>query len=246
MAERSFDFSERVSSVFGTLNATLKSFSEYPCKQDPGDEPREPNSTRQSRDYTRTVSSTSRDRSPRHSHQRRPVTVSRGSSRRPAHIPDHVTNPQKWTKYDLRDDGTKNSDYQGLTSDQVNRKAAFEFLNRIRTESRDQEITPTSDDVRERSMKFKRPLRSKVIREEVVVGEDSHVVSGRQRDSGAHPVSSGTRVMPEYVVGAKQQHAPRPVRRLSGTTRERKTTSSVALSHLDEVEEEEEEEEGDG
>ena len=84
MAERSFDFSERVSSVFGTLNATLKSFSEFPCKQDPGDEPREPNSTRQSRDYTRTVSSTSRDRSPHHSHQRRPVTVSRGSRRRPA------------------------------------------------------------------------------------------------------------------------------------------------------------------
>ena len=51
--------------------------------------------------------------------------------------------------------------------------------------------------------------------------------------------------MPEYVVGAKQQHAPRPVRRLSGTTRERKTvSSSIALSHLDE--EDEEEEEGDG
>ena len=126
-----------------------------------------------------------------------------------------MTNPQKWTKYDLRDDGTKNSDYDELTSDQVNRKAAFEFLNRIRTESRDQEITPTNDDIRERSMKFKRPLKSKVIREErVVAGEDrSHVVSGRQRDSRAHPVSSGTRVMPEYVVGTKQQHALRPVRR---------------------------------
>ena len=245
MAERSFDFSERVSSVFGTLNATLKSFSESPCKQEPCDEPREPNSTRQSRDYTRTVSSTSRDRSPHHSHQRRPVTVSRGSRRRPVQIPDHVTNPQKWTKYDLRDDGTKNSDYEGLTSDQVNRKAAFKFLNRIRTESRDQEITPTSDDIKERSMKFKKPLRSKVIREEVVGGADCSVVSlGRQRDSGTHQVSSGTRVMPEYVVGAKQQHAPRPVRRLSGTTRERKTASSVALSHLDEKDEEEEDDDG--
>ena len=117
------------------------------------------------------------------------------------------------------------------------------------TESRDQEVTPTSDDVMERSIKFKRPLKSKVIREEVVAGEDSHVVSQRQCDSGAHPVSSGTQVMPEYVVGAKQQHASQPVRRLSGTTRGRKTTSSVALSHMDKEEEEEEEEkeeEGDG
>ena len=136
MAEERPEFSERVSNVFGSLNSTLKSFTDPPLKQDPVEDLRERLESRDTRHASR-----SRDRSPHRSHH-----VEHRRGRRPARVPDHVRNPRKWTKYDLSDDGTHNSEYEGLSSDQLNRRAAFEFLNQLRgkeLKSCDQETSPS-------------------------------------------------------------------------------------------------------
>ena len=223
------DFSERVSSVFGSLNATLKSFSDSPCKQDPDEELKQGQSKGRSssaRDEKPASSHTSRDRSP----HRRQHHVTR-ERHRPARVPCHVVHPKKWTKYDLSDDGTKNSDFKGLSSDQVNRKAAFEFLNTLKhkdSETTPSETTPTDTSL---PLKFKKP--SKVMKE--VSKETKDHDHDHQSVSGPH--SSGAMLMPEYVVGAKKQQRPaRPTAQAS-----RSSASSVMLSHLGNDDEEDEE-----
>lgn len=226
MEEERADFSDRVSSVFGSLNATLKSFTDSPCKQDPDDELKQTRGS--SRDH-KLASHSSRDRSPhrRHHHVTREV-------RRPARVPDHVVHPKKWTKYDLTDDGTKNSDFKGLTSDQVNRKAAFEFLNTLK--HKDSETTPSETTPAGTSLpvKFKKP--SKVVKE--VSKEPGHDTCQPASTGSSGPHGSGAMVMPEYVVGAKKQQRPTPNRPVAQTSRS--SASSVVLSHLDHEEDEEE------
>ena len=41
-------------------------------------------------------------------------------------------NPSKWTKYDLSTDGTEALKKSGMTEDQVNSFAAFQFLRELR------------------------------------------------------------------------------------------------------------------
>lgn len=241
MAEGSSNFSERVSSVFGALNSTLKSFTDSPCKQDPDEEPKERQLSRESRD-SRHTSSLSRDRSPHRVQRRHHVT--QGGGRRPARVPDHVTHPQNWTKYDLSDDGTQNSEYEGLSSDQLNRRAAFEFLQ-LRSkeeESRDQDTTPTSaSSSRCGQLNFKKPRSEK---------NKDLKLTRKTVDEGGHQntahYQSGALRMPEYVVGSKQARDRLSVRKASqpeGEGVERTSSaSSVRLSHLGSREEEEEEE----
>ena len=213
------DFSERVSSVFGTLNATLKSFSDSPCKQDPDNELKQ---TRQSRDH-KPSSHSSRDRSP----HRRQHHVTK-EARRPARVPDHMAHPKKWTKYDLSDDGSKNSDFEGLTSDQVNRKAAFEFLDALK--HKDSETTPSDTSL---PLKFKRPAKPRVVKEVTSHGGSQSSVSGHSSSGGAAAV-----VMPEYVVGAKQQRTVARRAAAASSVGSGASSGAVILSHLDNEEEE--------
>ena len=50
--------------------------------------------------------------------------------------------PKKWTEYDLRDDGTQAGELKELNSDQVNKHAAFQFLQELRSRSASQDSTP--------------------------------------------------------------------------------------------------------
>ena len=131
------DFNERISNTFGSLNATLKSVTDPPLKDDPGDDihsavegPSHIKPSSRSRNDCKRISDEpsrefrSRDRSPTSSrnHMR---------SRHVPKVPNYVTAPKKWTRYDLTEDGTNKHGYEGMNDDQVNRKAAFDFLNEL-------------------------------------------------------------------------------------------------------------------
>lgn len=238
MAEERPEFSERVSSVFGSLNSTLKSFTDSPLKQEPVEDLRERQFSRESRDARHP--SRSRDRSPHRRHH-----IEHRRSKRPARVPDHVRNPRKWTKYDLSDDGTNNSEYEGLNSDQLNRRAAFEFLHQLRgkeLESCDQETPPSGSRDGEKSQVTFKPKRQGISHD--VKQGPIHRGPGDQTDKAHY--QSGVLRMPEYVVGSKQQRKhPLAKKTLSGGSEELNrtstSTSSVRLSHLDTQEEDEEE-----
>ena len=57
---------------------------------------------------------------------------------RSAKIPDFIKNPAKWTMYDLSDDGTEILSEEGLSDDQVNKRAAFQFLEEMKRLRADQ------------------------------------------------------------------------------------------------------------
>ena len=91
----------------------------------------------------------SRDRSPTSSRNRvrsRPVPK----------VPNYVIAPKKWTRYDLTEDGTNKQDFEGMNDDQVNRKAAFDFLNELSRRNIQSDVDEQPTDLN-RKVTFKKP-----------------------------------------------------------------------------------------
>jgi hypothetical protein len=126
------DWNERVSHVFGSLNATLKPVSDPLLKEDPRDDEFDTDKSSSNKSKPgRSRQDQSRDRSRdiTRSHFKKPMCSMRGSASSKI-TPRYVTEPQKWKKYDLTFDGTEDRRYRGLTSDQINTKIALEYLSK--------------------------------------------------------------------------------------------------------------------
>ena len=181
------------------------------------------------------------------------------------HVPGYHKNPQKWTDYDLSEDGT--SSLGGLSSEQINKRAAFELLNELKSKrSETQSATADSETMSSDPSKitFKKPRKvsqrtsDDVARRSHDVARGSHDVPGGSHDhmelSHDHASQGGGGAgvvkMPEYEVGSKQA-VPRKRKLLAATTsteaKQSESTANktkvVSLSHLQDNDEEERDEE---
>ena len=136
---------------------------------------------------------------------------SRGGRARGERDPDYVKNPSKWTKYDLKEDGSQV--LRGMSEDQVNKYAAFQFLDQVKKRktafSLEHGGETGSGESEEREGKssakvvFKKP-RSRAAKPGSREGPGSDVRTGDAASSvGAHGGLSGGIKMAEYVVGSK-------------------------------------------
>lgn len=100
------------------------------------------------------------------------------------YTPDYVKHPEKWKKYDLKEDGT---DKLGdMSADQVNRNAALEFLKERRGLVEDERTSDSSDN----SVTFRKP-------------------KGFQSDPDG--TAKSIHVMQEYHFGTKKCHRKKTV-----------------------------------
>ena len=154
--------------------------------------------------------------------------------------PDYVRNPSKWTKYDLKEDGSQV--LRGMSQDQVNKYAAFQFLDEIKkrklsssrtTHSNETGNTESENSAETTKVVFKKPSKS-VSR----TGKQSRTRDGvksededlKMRGQESHGASGGGGIkMAEYVVGSK---AAAQIHR----ERRQKRTKLVSL-HSEELEE---------
>lgn len=190
---------------------------------------------------------------------KRPKRSDVGSRHYPKKLPtpDYVVNPSKWTKYELSNDGSEALKRSGMTDDQVNKFAAFQFLKELRErknrEAMEAEEAVSVSEGGERKVVFKNPGKRKL--KEAGETPGSRKSAGNSRTGGmlsGAGVGAGVVKMPEYVVGGEVGGATERRRRgpggrkqlhvLGGESREERTksvgTSSVSLSHLADVEEE--------
>ena len=120
-----------------------------------------------------------------------------------------MRNPSKWTKYDLKDDGSQV--LRGMSQDQVNKYAAFQFLDEVKKRKESSglehvdEHDASNDECNDSSVStkvvFKKPSKTR------------NLASGRQgnEDGESDEVNvvsnqlglSGGVKMAEYVVGSK-------------------------------------------
>lgn len=168
--------------------------------------------------------------------------------------PDYLVNPCRWTKYNLADDGTEGLRRSGMSDDQVNNFAAFQFLNELRErKKREREEGEEERGAEEGKVLFRNPKKSK--------GEDT-VSEGRSDAERTKEVvgtgdfgSGGVLKMPEYVVGGGKHRGVGGVRgqRRQGQQQLQvieeegsggvtasvgtKTKSCISLSHLEQEEE---------
>ena len=202
------DWSERVSSVFGSLNATLKTVDNPLMKEDPNDDSSDADihlkrSSQRKRTSSSRSTSRSRDRSKRRANDH--PLCSRMD-------PDYIKNPHRWKKYDLIDDGTGTAGYKGLSDEQINSKAAFEFLSKLH-----QNQTISIEQEREKMLKsedklvFKKPLKINSQR----VPKDQKMDNAFKIPVGKSESSISVQAKPQSV--SKSKH--------------------VTLSHLEEEEE---------
>ena len=127
--------------------------------------------------------------------------------RRVSATPDYVKHPDKWAKYDLKEDGTEK--LIGMAADQQNKAAAFEFLQQMRArpaESVNCEAGNEPDAGPTGKIMFKKPMRRMQKKKE---GGDDFC----QASSKASPVlciqkkltDDSVHVMPKYEVGVKRE-----------------------------------------
>ncbi len=186
----------------------------------------------------------------------------------PAHVPGYLSNPEKWTRYSLSEDGT--SGMQGLNADQVNAHAAFQFLKEL--EGRKASVcdySGSADRVGVDSTRASRKVgfRTQVSKPRTSTQRQTGMTDGVQRslspphvsheDFGTSNYSNGGRGdsvlggsgvfrMPEYVVGGQKKKRCKHTRRQAlGKERNEdgggdgdNARTVVNLSHLAEEEEE--------
>ena len=120
--------------------------------------------------------------------------------------PDYVKNPSKWTKYELKDDGSEV--LRGMSQDQVNKYAAFQFLDevkkrkmstRLQQDSEDSTTDDSTDSVAK--VVFKKPLKNPDrFGKQANSTEDGTMVDITQ---SSRADSEGGIKTAEYVVGSK-------------------------------------------
>ncbi len=135
--------------------------------------------------------------------------------------------PAKWTKYDLRDDGTEQ--LAGLSAEQANRKVAYQFLNQLKKSNQPEE--DDLQDTKDTKIVFKRPTRSKDAVEKSV-SEVNETGGSKERQNDVSAVTS-VRVMPEYVVGVSGGRK-RKTESGRGSNTDGTNKASIVLSHLEE------------
>ena len=135
------------------------------------------------------------------------------SPRRPLTRPHH---PAKWTKYDLSDDGTKELKKRGMSAEQINKFAAFQFLKELKNrkgEAAEGDCNEGEEAIRGQKIIFKKPPGRDGTQEQKVLtsGSGAEKVSGKDtagdfEDGGRRGgVGAGVILMPEYVVGGKKK-----------------------------------------
>ena len=164
-------------------------------------------------------------------------------------------NPSKWKKYDLSHDGTEELKRSGMTDDQVNSFAAFQFLRELRERKereRDKEAGEEAvemDSRGERRVLFRKRKQGS---RESGVGEEVSTPLPASHDkerllSGGGGGGAGVVKMAEYVVGdggrAGAQRKRKKLQTLGAegksTGQQKSQSSYISLSHLAEEEEEE-------
>lgn len=168
-----------------------------------------------------------------------------------APVPGYVRHPEKWKRYDLTEDGTESM--KGLSEDQVNRAAAFNFLGELRARKvaaarEDEKPFDTSGASGSQPVLFRKPmarsshlkprphstslkqnLQSSEAAKEILRGTDVAVDEKFGAVGGDAKMSSRMEgqvlKMPEYVVGAK-------------TARKRRKLELLTTAEEDEDEEE--------
>ena len=159
-----------------------------------------------------------------------------GGRCRAHHEPDYVKNPSKWTKYDLKEDGSQV--LRGMNQDQVNKYAAFQFLDEIKkrkvtsslTEHDDETVTEGSDNSAETTkVVFKKPSKGASRTGQQGRAEGVRSEDGTLEMRGQEGHSGGGLKMAEYVVGSKAAAQLHRVRE-----RRQKRTKLVSLQSEEE------------
>ncbi len=182
--------------------------------------------------------------------------------------PDYIINPSKWKKYNLSHDGTEGLKHSGMTDDQVNSFAAFNFLQELRErKERDREMAAGEEEEIELDSRGERKVvfwksskRKQQSGDREGGGEDSRPAAKSAGDeervcAGGAGVGAGVVKMAEYVVGEgggasggrkgrkrKQLQLTREEEEgeeVGGTAPQKPHSSSISLSHLAELNEEE-------
>ena len=229
------DFQARVSAVFGCLQHSLKESIDYPQNPDPNE-----------RCYPlKDFPDDSLDSAKR-------VARSRAGSKHKRNDPSvSKRHPRKWIKYSLSEDGSEQ--YKGLSGDQINKKAALEFLSglKIKHQSKgadelsDSELTPSSkiktqdirdtnkrgNDDNEQPITFKPRFSKKPTKQRVAIPQDE----SDKNDDGRFVGS--VYIMPEYTFGSQM----RKRNKIKSTTQQKSTPQpndmikcSISLDHLEE------------
>ena len=276
--EGSEHFNQRVADVFGALDShtpkhlstSHKSSSEpydrlSHCQGDLEEEPKDLPSKQHSpcddgdeRSHWRIRPSTAAaDNGSQTRHRHHLETRSRPTARSPRHsrsnrVPDFLSNPAKWTKYDLKDDGTGN--WKGLSEDQKNSHAAFQFLDELKERKHDVD-TDDREGGAAVKVQFRKPRTPSKDHSHAKDTEHPpsaiHTEQSTTPSGSSHGTTAGHGVfkMAEYVVGSKApQQRKQPRLSVMGEgdedgerqTKKRKGVSAkavVSLSHLEEEEE---------
>jgi len=155
-----------------------------------------------------------------------------GNPRGPKRTPDHVVNPNKYTKYDLSDVS------KDQLSDRSNSRAAFDFLRQLKDRKKEEDNSNSDQDEQDfetRKVSFKKPFNFK---------KPSTPGSPKAELTSSAAVQDGNkRIMPECVVGQKSK--PKSIvksddsSKTSEKSKIKKSSKTICLSHLDEEEDDE-------
>ncbi len=176
-------------------------------------------------DPKRTHRETDTRRNDKYRHSKPRHNVRSHDQRRRSHR--QPQDPSKWTKYDLRNDGTEH--LAGLSAEKANRQVAYQFLNELKKSNQTKE--EDLQDTKDTKIVFKRPARSRDHSDsEDKLVEDTESSKERQ---------DSVRVMPEYVVGVsggrkRQQNKTGSGCGSNSDRTNMKTKTSIVLSHLEE------------
>ena len=113
---------------------------------------------------------------------------------------DRKRDPSKWTKYDLKDVGT--SEMSGMTDEQVNRHAAYQFLDDLKQQRQTREND--EGDMTGSKVVFKKPTR-RAEKDSRISPTNTHSnkMSSKETMVTTFTPGSSIRTLPEYVVGVK-------------------------------------------
>ena len=219
------NFQSRVSSVFGSLRHSLKEVADSPLKSDPQD-----------KDYPTSQSSSSHRRRQHYDEHRRFGTRHKHKRSNSNVTPDYIKHPKKWAKCSLSEDGS--GQYSGLSGDQINKKAALEFLSCLKSQQQPAVSEDSADDAstcQQNKVVFKRRKPQKIQSESSSSTKCSRTEQGEQDSDGGELKKQGMFVggvykMPEYTFGVKMSKKSSLVPPKPSANRNK----SIHLCHLEE------------
>ncbi len=136
----------------------------------------------------------------------------------------------KWTKYDLKDDGTEQ--LSGLSAEKINRTVAYQFLDQLKQRNQPEKDDP--QDVGNKKVVFKKPTRSKGANSDTVKNPAAGLQD--ETEGSKEQKSDGSMVGGEGKKKTTSNKKDSGCGMTSGTDKQPKvrTKPSIVLSHLDE------------